>query len=114
MRCFKACDRLESYDLVSLLVHSFADSKFLRRRIVYQALKKAHFLYDKYTCDSHPLSEFEGAPLYVLPYHNEQTDIEYFFIPIVRVLESRLYTTDTKPVTHLEFGIEMQTSLSDF
>ena len=69
---------------------------------------KAHFLYDKYTCDTHPLTDFEGAPIFFFEYKNEQAEIDYFFIPIVRVLESPLYTKDVKPVANANETIKVR------
>ena len=61
---------------------------------------KAHFLYDKYTCDTHPLTSYEGAPIFFIKYLNPNTGINYFFVPIIRLLENALYTTDVKTVQH--------------
>lgn len=61
---------------------------------------KAHFLYDKYTCDTHPLTAFEGAPIFFFDYHNADTGIDYYFVPIIRLLENEVFTTDVKSIPH--------------
>ena len=53
-------------------------------------------MFDKYSCETHPLTDFDQAPVFVLTYNNSDTNIEYFFIPIVRLLEDQQVVTDVK------------------
>jgi len=60
--------------------------------------KKAHFLYDKYSCDTKLLSDFGKGPIYTLDYLNTLSEIKYYFVPIIQILESEDLTTDPKPI----------------
>ena len=53
-------------------------------------------MFDKYSCETHPLSDFDVAPIFVLRYTNPDTNIEYYFLPIVRLLEDPQVVTDVE------------------
>ena len=42
--------------------------------------KKAHFLYDKYSCDTKLLSDFGKGPIFTLDYLNTLSEIKYYFV----------------------------------
>ena len=51
------------------------------------------------SCDSHPLSDYEEGPIYTLDFLNNFNQIEYYFLPIVRIIESDEFVTDVKITT---------------
>lgn len=57
--------------------------------------EKSHFLYDKYSCVTKILPVDKMAPLH---FKSPKTGIDYYFSPIVAMLENTTHTTDVQKV----------------
>jgi len=60
---------------------------------------KSHFLYDKYSCMTQRLPDDKMAPLH---FKNPTTGIDYYFSPVIEMLENTTRTTNVQIVTSPE------------